>query len=335
MTNTNLTSALASRAPAPGDRARPAAGHWLSDFRFENGEIVVRKTGVRLALDHHVVAEVFAWISYLVVLGVVVLINRARGLDRGAIWWAPDRPRPWYMLRGAALWAGYRVARTPEAADAVLYFDDSTRGAAPETHGLPSFNTRCTDICKSRVAADFEAVFGYPLKVDPTVTHGAIVEKSEANGVHDGRIVQGPLRPREGFVYQRLVDTTDELGVGHDLRTPCVGGAPAVVWVKIKPEAQRFAIHNAKAVLRTPSSVFSSVELEQIRAFNARIGLDWGGLDILRDRADGRLYIVDVNKTDLGPVIALSWRDKIMSMQRLATAFAEMVGPSRHAPPKS
>jgi hypothetical protein len=54
------------------------------------------------------------------------------------------------------------------------------------------------------------------------------------------------------------------------------------------------------------------------------MGLDWGGLDILRDR-DGRLYIVDVNKTDVGPVIALSWRDKIISMNRLSKALKQLI----------
>ena len=48
------------------------------------------------------------------------------------------------------------------------------------------------------------------------------------------------------------------------------------------------------------------------------MGLDWGGFDILRDRADGQNYIVDVNKTDLEPVIALCWADKLRSMHRLS-----------------
>ena len=56
----------------------------------------------------------------------------------------------------------------------------------------------------------------------------------------------------------------------------------------------------------------------------------WGGLDILRDRDDGRLYIVDVNKTDLGPVISLSWRDKVRSMRRLAIALEALVTTPEH-----
>jgi hypothetical protein len=55
------------------------------------------------------------------------------------------------------------------------------------------------------------------------------------------------------------------------------------------------------------------------------MGLDWGGLDILRDRHDGRLYVVDVNKTDVGPLIAPSWPDKLRSMRRLADALVRLL----------
>ena len=61
------------------------------------------------------------------------------------------------------------------------------------------------------------------------------------------------------------------------------------------------------------------------------MGLDWGGFDILRDRADGQNYIVDVNKTDLEPVIALCWADKLRSMHRLSQALSALVEPAAEA----
>ena len=143
--------------------------------------------------------------------------------------------------------------------------------------------------------------------------------------MHGGAIVTAPLTPRPGFVYQRVVDTQNADGCCQDLRTPCAGGEPVVVWIKTKTPDGRFSINNRKATLGEPSQVFSPAELDRIRQFNQRMGLDWGGLDILRDRGDGRIYIVDVNKTDLGPVIALSWRDKIRSMNRLAAALRKLV----------
>jgi hypothetical protein len=53
--------------------------------------------------------------------------------------------------------------------------------------------------------------------------------------------------------------------------------------------------------------------------------LDWGGLDVLRDRADGRLYVVDVNKTDMGPPIALPWADKLRATRLMARALLELL----------
>lgn len=54
------------------------------------------------------------------------------------------------------------------------------------------------------------------------------------------------------------------------------------------------------------------------------MNLDWGGLDILRDRHDGRIYIVDVNKIDMPP-LALPFRDKMRSTRQLAAALRRMV----------
>lgn len=297
---------------------------WLGDFAWRNGRVVVRKTGVSLAIDRHLIAEIVSWLIYLPLLGAFALAARVRRQRRFAIWYAPDRPRPWYLMRGVALWAGLSVAPTEATANAAFYFDDATRGNPPAASVLRRFNFACADVSKSHVAAVFAEVFGYPLQLDPTTTVGPIVEKSETNGVHDGAVVIAPIRPEPGRVYQRLIDTEAD-GFNHDLRTPCVGGAPVVVWHKYKPAGESFAIHSRRTRLRDPADVFSAEELALISRFNARMGLDWGGLDILRDRHDGRIYVVDVNKTDLGPVISLSWRDKIVSMNRLAAAMDVMV----------
>lgn len=309
---------------APSARSSAKSPGWLGDFVWRDGRVVVRKTGVSLAIDGHLIAEIFSWMLYLPLLGAVALAARLRRRRRLAIWYAPDRPRPWYLMRGAALWAGMSLARSEASADAAFYFDDVTRGAAPTAQAPRRFNFACTDVSKSHVAEVFAEVFGYPLALDPMTASGPIVEKSETNGVHDGAVVIAPLQPKPGRVYQRLVDTEAD-GFNNDLRTPCVGGAPVLVWHKHKTAGASFAIHSRSSRLRDPADVFSAEELALIRRFNERMGLDWGGLDILRDGRDGRIYIVDANKTDVGPVISLSWRDKIASMSRLAAAMDALV----------
>lgn len=316
--------------PGGSASSSPLGPGWFSDFAWIDGRLQVRKTGVRLPLSRAVVGEILTWLPYLAMLAVAAPLARLTSKRRFKLWFAPDVPRPWYMIQGAALWAGIATARGPDEADAAFCFDDSTYCSIAPPPGLPGLNFGCTDVSKARVASVFEEVFGYPLALDPTIAADAIVEKSDQNGVHDGRVVHAPALPRDGFVYQRLVDTEAD-GFNHDLRTVCVDGAPLFVVHKRKQAGESFAIHTRKATLEEPDSLFSQDELTRISRFNARMGLDWGGLDILRDRADGRIYIVDANKTDLGPVIALSWGDKVRSMRRLGRALEQLILSRRDA----
>ena len=70
-----------------------------------------------------------------------------------------------------------------------------------------------------------------------------------------------------------------------------------------------------------------AAERASIAAFAAAMGADWAGLDILRDRASGRIYVVDVNKTDAGPIIALPFAEKLQSIALLAAALRDLVTP--------
>ena len=99
---------------------------------------------------------------------------------------APPRP-----CRGASLGATHRRS------------DRSARGG--DRRPVRSTNG-CRDISKSAVEAASIGAFGYGLFVDPRRHVGPYVMKSEQNGRHDGRVVEGPRSAELGFVYQRLVD---------------------------------------------------------------------------------------------------------------------------------
>lgn len=318
---------LTSHADIEAQNTADAAPHrfWLTDFAWEDGQLLIRKTGIRLRISWPLVHEIANWAVYLLILKIVAAATRLRPERRKSIWFMPDRPRAWYLIRGAAIWGGIDNAASPASADAIIYFDDSTVGSPAVVGRGRRLNFGCTDIRKSHVAKVFEDAFGYPLTVDPLSAAGEIIEKPEKNGVHGGRIIVAPVAPKPGFTYQRLVDTQNADGCCRDLRTLCAGGMPILVWIKTKTPEGRFSINNQNAALRDPASVYSAEELTRISKFCKHMGLDWGGLDILRDRADGRIYIVDVNKTDLGPVIALSWRDKITSMARLSRALRKLL----------
>lgn len=307
---------------------RVGEGGWGVDFTFRSGRVQVKKTGADLKLDWALLSECLLWFAYHLMVLSVALWRRVTLRPPGPrIWFEPDTPRPWYLVRAAMTWGGMRLARSPEAADARFYFDDSTWAGPvpPSAAGWTGLlNGGCRDVSKSHVAAVFEDVFGYPLALAPETWTGPAVEKGELNGAHDGRVVQCPMVRRPGRCYQRLVDTAEGAFI-HDLRTPTVGGVPVVVWEKKKPGDNRFSIHNLSVRRHDPAAVYSPEELALIGRFCVAMGLDWGGLDILRDRPSGRIYIVDVNKTDVGPVIALSWADKLVSTGMLARALAKLV----------
>lgn len=297
---------------------------WASDFEFSGRRVRVRKTGADLTIDRALLRDVWRWASLYAPVRVVGALARLTR-PSARVWFAPDPARPWYMVWNAATWAGARLVRRAEEADVAFFFDDATTGLPP-AGALPRrlVNFACTDVSKSRVAEVFEQVFGYGLAVDPRAWSGQAVEKSELNGAHDGRTVVCPTEPLPGRIYQRVVDNSDGAFV-DDLRTPMVGGRPALVFVKRRPLAERFANFNTRVTLTTPEAVFSPDEIERLSAFARAMGLDWGGLDVLRDRVSGQLYVVDVNKTDMGPPLALPWTDKLRAVSRLAKAFRALV----------
>lgn len=294
---------------------------WISDFEWAGRRLRVKATGAEVAIDLSTLSGFARWLPFY-------LAVRARQLslalaDRPAIWFAPERPRPWYLVWAAVAWSGVRIANSPDEASAAFYFEDSTRGSPPAGAHRRRINFGCTDISKSRVAEVFEAVFGYPLTLDPERFVGEAVEKGEANGLHDGRVVSCPTRRRAGRVYQRLVDNIDG-GEALDLRTPFVGGCPVVVFVKRRAASQRFANANTSIRLARPEDLFSVREIERLSRFAAAMRLDWGGLDVLRDRRTGRIYVVDVNKTDMPP-LALPWLDKLRAASRLGRALTALI----------
>jgi len=181
------------------------------------------------------------------------------------------------------------------------------------------------DVSKSCVARAMETAFGYPLAVDPTTFVGEAVEKGEGNGLHDGRLVTCPVQPVPGKAYQRVIKTEGDDGWAYDLRTACVARKPIVVFLKKKPASARFSIQNTSVDVKRPDEVFSRADVAQIEKFCDAMQLDWAGLDVLRERESGRLYIVDVNKTDTGPAVVLSWKDRAIATQLLADALRAMV----------
>lgn len=283
--------------------------------------MTVKKTGARVPFDHAHLSEVFHWGVYFF---TILCSKRARGGP--TIGFSPDPARPWYLIWPSLFLSGGRAARAGTKPDVWMHFEDSTMSdavALPDD-GKPRWNFEAADLSKSRVAAAFAEAFGYALSLDPTTGIGVCVEKGEANGIHDGAIVALPCQPKPGKVYQHLIDNRGSDGLVEDLRTPTVNGRPVCVFIKRRDINHRFSNDNDECWLRAIEDVFSAAEIASIERFCAILKLDWGGLDILRDASSGLIYIVDANRTDMGPPIALPLSDKIKSTRQLADALQHM-----------
>lgn len=254
---------------------------------------------------------------------------KRRVRPRAVILFYPDLPPLGAMphLLSAAL--GYRMTNDPsEPADAAMLYEDVSVASArlPADLDVPGnvVNEHCWNIRKSHVQDVFARTFGYTLGVDPLTHEGPMVEKSDENGTKDGRIVHGPLTKeqiRADCVYQRLVDNRIDGGRVRDLRIPIFGGLVPLVYYKERVEENRFESRAPYGQLIQTDEALTLHECDRLEAFTRELGMDYAELDVLRDAGDGRIYVVDANKTPYGPPAAISAEETGRAIQRLAQSF--------------
>lgn len=288
----------------------------FSDFDWSWRGVRVRETGAEIAFTPALAWDVWRGCHYI----VREALRRPAPQLPLTIQYSPRAPRPWYLLWGALRQAG--LTRTEGETDITLHFSDLTLNEITPTEGK-SINGACNDISKSHVAKVFQSVFGYSLSLDPSKSTGSYLEKGEENGIHDAEIRDTPTDPKPGRVYQKLIDNRTADGTVLDYRCPTVFGDIPLVFLKERPIDQRFANLNTRVRLTKAAECFSPEELNLIKRFCSEMNLDWGGLDILRDALDGRIYIVDVNKTDMGPPLALPIKEKLSAVKTLGHALRD------------
>lgn len=297
---------------------------WHKDFEWSWRGVVYKETGADIRFNTALFYDIYRWAIY-------TLAEKSRNLwpfGRQRVVCYPETIRPWYLLWGVIVQAGGKIGsvRNAKTGSVAIHFQDQTKTRPKKPKGYQrTLNFDCDDISKSRVSEVFRDIFGYDLCVDPSQFTGEMVVKSEENGAHDGKIIKGPVEPQNGYVYQRVIDNRSADNHVADLRCPTLFGRPTLVFIKERPEAQRFENLNTKCKIADPDDLFSEDELEKISQFCQKMNLDFGGLDILRHAGDGRIYIVDVNKTDMGPPLALPLREKLRATNMIAQQFRAAV----------
>jgi len=219
----------------------------------------------------------------------------------------PEAPKTFHTLYKICHYLGWKISTNPKKpSDVRIFFEDTTyRNEYPiltelhTTHHV--INIACTDISKKHVDEVFGEVFGYCMSLDPRTHQGACVQKSNINALHDGKVVQCPTEPKEGYVYQKLINTLNENNKATDLRIHIFNNSIPVVLERYKEIDDIFNRTVGASFLETDDAL-TKEEQEKIVLFCKKMGLEYGELDALRSKDDGLLYIVDVNNTPSGPI---------------------------------
>ena len=260
------------------------------------------------------------------------------GLERKTVLLYPDKPYPFHAMYKICHLTGYRISNDPaKPFDAAIYWQH-TRGhhttvRQPDRHLLQLgrqreiLNLNCLDISKSAISTAFARVFGYDIVLDPRIHRGKCVRKSNGNATHDGQVLDCPLPEIEpGYIYQRIINNEVDGDLVEDIRVPVFRSQIPFVYLKYRKRSDRFSNANEYAKVADVHTQFSQEELEQIRLFCRAMGLDYGEIDVLRDRDDHRIYIVDVNPTPWGPPNHIDKADRRIALERMAAAFESMWG---------
>jgi len=259
-------------------------------------------------------------------------------IQKKKILFCPEAPKPLFVIYKILLFLGYRVTVDPShtvhmgmkwlnAFDGspflpeVPIFQKMNQGPSK----IPIVNMYCPDVSKRQVSAAFEKVFGYSVSIDPRVYQGKCVMKSNWNGLHAGQILDCPTAiPDVEFVYEKLINNETGDGFVEDIRVPIFKNTIPFVYIKQRAIDDRLVDrkHTAKNVkLSEVSTYLSDQEIQKILQFCKVLGVEYGEIDVLRNRNDGKIYIVDVNPNPAGPPEPITPDDSKAAIVRLAQAF--------------
>lgn len=245
----------------------------------------------------------------------------------------PNRPRRWAVAYKLSTRAGYWITTNPNRkCDAAFRWESVTRAPLRAfRYEVGAINLNCTDISKQHVQRVFTNIFGYDLGIDPTVYEGLVVKKSDDNATHDGEVIKCPIPGEDvvpGYVYQKAIDNRRQDAEGfYEYRVPIFMNTIPAVYVKYRPAEAQFKEFDGAEVV-TPQSVLSEEERGRLLAFAEALQLEYGELDVLRDRGDGRIYVVDANNTPSGPTRGFKPEQRVEALEALQPAFEALLAES-------
>ncbi|MFH1322057.1 MAG: hypothetical protein ABII90_15570 [Bacteroidota bacterium] len=210
--------------------------------------------------------------------------------------------------------------------DLAVYFENSTYRNEfqnlEKLEGKKVINLFSRNIGKEFIDEIHERVLGYCTKLNPLTYNGKAVKKNLLNAKHDGKIVHCPVNSiEEGYIYQKFINNEVDVNIVRDIRVPIINYKIPFVYFKNKKISDRFTNETIKTTLEKAESIFEPVDINNIISFCKELKLDFGELDVLRDKNDNKIYIVDVNNTPYGPPASISKKDEKQAISLLADLF--------------
>ncbi len=246
------------------------------------------------------------------------------GLKTQTVLFFPEFPTKRSEMYKLVKSLGYNITNNPKFTRQVeIYWKNDTFRKPWNELGVfqsKPINGNCTDISKVFVDQKHLEVFGYQTQVDPLTHQGKFVQKGDLNALHDGKILTEPISQKEeGYIYQILIDNSSD-GYVNDYRTPYYFGEIPYVVVRSRKIEERFGGHSQKSKMYKTEDVFTADEIAKVKAIAKAVGLNCGDLDVLRDNASKKIYVVDINPTPWPPK-GLPNEDRKRLFEELRTLF--------------
>ncbi|MFW5805834.1 MAG: hypothetical protein ACOCVX_04825 [Bacteroidales bacterium] len=185
-------------------------------------------------------------------------------------------------------------------------------------------NLYSRDISKKTVDQAVQSIFDYSTFINPLLYKGKIVKKNDINAIHDGTILNSPVDKKEdGYIYQILINNTTDDGMVVDIRVPIIFGTLSFVYEKFKPVDDRFG-HPDRSFVRDIHDLLTGEEINSINRLCEHMKLEFGEMDVLRDRKNGKIYVIDVNNTPQFQS-KLSPSDRNYALQKMATELEKNI----------
>lgn len=259
------------------------------------------------------------------------IIIRNKKLKNKIILFYPGLPHHRTVIYKICRSLGVKIINTPDKQyDIFFSWDDNTFSLNNSLNNyninssVVTINSGCIDISKNNVDEKFKIVFGYSLLVDPISYSGECVIKSDMNAMHDGKIIKCPVdEAAKDVVYQKIIDNSFDENYVKDIRVPVFKDSIPFVYFKFKKHTNRFTNKVDHVEVHKTEEIFTKLELNNILSFAEKIKLNYGELDVLRDNKDGKIYIIDVNKTPWGPPATISKEKYKITMKIMTEVFIE------------